>query len=211
MPGPSTTADPDPASSTAALALEADPFYQSITVDHEQDPPRRRSALAAYFSLSIEEGRRIGRAIHLEDPAFGVAVWHLPQTQEVEANATEHKRVALSRVLGPAGLENYDRILGYMAPRADRVVPPGSWYLSIIAVDPSQQGRGLGQRLLAPTLAEADARGAACFLETFSPRSRTFYSRLGFRERATFSEPTTGADYVLMVRELRSHASSQAR
>ena len=87
-----------------------------------------------------------------------------------------------------------------MHPRAERLVSPQAWYLSIVAINPTQQGRGLGQRLLAPTLLEAERRGVECFLETFSTRNLSFYRRLGFHERAKYMEPTTGAEYALMVR-----------
>jgi hypothetical protein len=82
------------------LALQADPFYQSVTVDLSQNVARRRSALAHYSSLSIDSGRRIGRCVHLEDPALGVAVWHLPQTSQAEAEEAKQKRFALAGVLG---------------------------------------------------------------------------------------------------------------
>jgi hypothetical protein len=58
--------------------------------------------------------------------------------------------------------------------------------------------------LLTPTLAEADAAAAACYLETFSSRSMKLYERLGFVTRETFTEPTAQAQYALMVRPSRS-------
>jgi ribosomal protein S18 acetylase RimI-like enzyme len=75
-----------------------------------------------------------------------------------------------------------------------------AWYLSIIAVDPALQDRGLGRKLLEPTLAETDRVSATCYLETFSPRNVFLYERIGFTTRARFFEPTTRADYAVMVR-----------
>ena len=75
-----------------------------------------------------------------------------------------------------------------------------AWYLSIVAVDPAVQGRGLGRKLLEPTIAESDHVSATCYLETFSPRNLPFYERFGFATEGRFTEPTTGADYVVMVR-----------
>ncbi len=68
---------------------------------------------------------------------------------------------------------------------------------------PAAQGQGLGRKLLEPTVAEADRVNATCYLETFSPRNLSFYERLGFSTKARFTEPTTGADYALMVRHPR--------
>jgi GNAT superfamily N-acetyltransferase len=75
--------------------------------------------------------------------------------------------------------------------------------MSIVAIGPHAQGRGLGARLLAPTLAEADAARAACYLETFSDRSRRFYEHLQFVTQGEFPEPTTGAQYALLTRAPR--------
>jgi hypothetical protein len=54
--------------------------------------------------------------------------------------------------------------------------------------------------LLEPTIAEADHASVTCYLETFGQRSLSFYQRLGFAAAARFTEPTTGADYTVMVR-----------
>lgn len=87
-----------------------------------------------------------------------------------------------------------------MSAKAASVVDDDAWYFSIVAVDPTAQGQGLGRKLLEPTIAEADRVSATCYLETFSPRNLPFYERLGFVTEARFAEPTTGADYAVMVR-----------
>jgi GNAT superfamily N-acetyltransferase len=76
-----------------------------------------------------------------------------------------------------------------------------------VAVNPATQGQGLGGKLLEPTIAEADHLGATCYLETFSRRNLSFYERLGFASRARFEEPTTSAEYAVMVRRARRSAS----
>jgi ribosomal protein S18 acetylase RimI-like enzyme len=191
----------DPACAAAVSALQHDPFYASIIAQFAADDVRRRSALAAYFDYSIRQGARIGRVVHLEEADIGVAVWLLPQSDDVQERERSGKRAYLRRVLGEGGCEGYERIVAYMSARAGAVVGKESWYLSIVAVAPRAQGRGLGARLLAPTLAEADAAMAVCYLETFNPRSLHFYERLGFVTRAEFEEPATRAQYTIMVRD----------
>jgi ribosomal protein S18 acetylase RimI-like enzyme len=190
----------DPACAAAVSALEHDPFYRSITAELDGDDTSRRAALAAYFDYSIGQGTRIGRVVHLEADDMGVAVWVLPQIDEIQESERLRKRAYLHGVLGEVGCERYERIVEHMSARARTVVASNSWYLSIVAVAPQAQGRGLGARLLAPTLAEADAATAVCYLETFNPRTLRFYERLGFVTRAEFDEPTTRAQYAIMVR-----------
>ena len=193
---------PPPHLSTPALAdaLIVDPFYLAISVDFEHDMPRRKAVLAAYFGYSMGEAARTGRCLVPEDPALGAAAWLLPRADEVDATESAAKSAFLADTLGPRGLANYHRVVDFMSARAPAVVPAGAWYLSILGIAPAAQGRGIGARLLAPTLAEADAAGVPCFLETFTPPSVGFYERLGFRSAAAHHEPVSGAQYLIMCR-----------
>jgi GNAT superfamily N-acetyltransferase len=189
-------------------ALENDPFYLAISAPYEADAVRRRAALAHYFDYSIQEGGDIGRCVHLADRALGVAVWLLPQSPEGQSRAAHKKRVFLEGTLGVEGCANYYRIVAFMHSKAVSVVSDDAWYLSIVAVDPAAQGQGLGRKLLEPTITEAERLGATCYLETFSPRNPSFYGRLGFATAARFAEPTTGAEYAVMVRYPRSRRTA---
>ena len=181
-------------------ALIDDPFYRAITVDCGVDVAARCSVLSQYFEYSLEEADRTGRCIVHEDAAIGAAAWLLPRAGEVEAAEASAKAAYLSELLGPRGWDDYRRILAFMSGRSRSLVPAGAWYLTIVAVHPAAQGRGIGARLLRPTLAEATRAGAYAFLETFTPRSLLFYERVGFVRVAEFVEPTTEAPYALMGR-----------
>ena len=189
----------DPASLNAVAALEDDPFYRSICAPCDGDTARRRAVLAKYFDYSIQEGRELGRCIHLADEARGVAVWLLPQPPELESQAAQQKRTFLHATLSAEGCANYYRITEFMSAKSATLVDDDAWYLSIVAIDPAAQGQGLGRKLLEPTIAEASHAGVTCYLETFSQRNLSFYQRLGFATAAQFTEPTTGADYTVMV------------
>lgn len=193
----------DPACASAVAALEHDPFYRRISEQFADEDVRRRAALAEYFDYSIQQGARTGRVVHLDEAHVGVAVWLLPQSAGVAQREQMRKHTFLLAVLGEQGCTNYQRMVDYMGVRARTIVGGDAWYLSIVAVAPQAQGRGLGARLLTPTLAEADAAGAVCYLETFGSRSMKFYERLGFVAREAFAEPTAQARYTLLVRPSR--------
>ncbi|MBX3722630.1 MAG: GNAT family N-acetyltransferase [Turneriella sp.] len=54
------------------------------------------------------------------------------------------------------------------------------WYISMIVVSDRARGQGLGSKLIAPLLAEADARGEMVYLESSNPQNHNFYRRHGF-------------------------------
>jgi len=189
------------ASAALAESLLDDPFYWAITDDFGTDLAARKQALSCYFHYSLEEAERTGRCVVASDPSLGAAAWLLPRSPDAAAAESSAKSKYLASVLGPQGVENYNRIIRHMAPLATQVVPRGAWYLSIIGVLPSAQGRGLGATLLADTLAEASRSGVTCYLETFTPRNLRFYERHGFRWIADHLEPTTNTAYVVMRRD----------
>lgn len=182
-----------------ALALLPDPFYQAITVDHSSDVAKLR-LLERYFEYSLLEAQRTGRCVLAQNPEHGAAAWLLPRDEKADALESEAKLAFMERLLSPAGFHNYRSILAFMSPLAAGHVSADAWYLSIIGIHPSAQGKGIGQELLASTLSEADENHATCYLETFTPRSIGFYMRLGFESAAYYEEPTTRSAYVLMRR-----------
>ena len=189
----------NPSANSLVEALEDDPFYDAIASGPDVDPDRRRQRLADYFSYSLQEAKALGRTVYLEDEALGASAWLLPADEQSERAAASRKHEFLRECLGLGGLQTYKSIVTWMAGQSAPLVN-GAWYLSIIGVAPLAQGQGLGQRLLAPTLAEADAAAAECYLETFNTRNFRFYERAGFRTKRIFFEPTTGSEYALMVR-----------
>jgi GNAT superfamily N-acetyltransferase len=61
------------------------------------------------------------------------------------------------------------------------------WGLSLLAVKPGLQGRGLGGRLLQPALRYADGRRGGIILSSTDPRALRRYFRAGFRLRPSIA------------------------
>jgi len=191
-------------------SLRYDPFYVAITEEFADSEARRREALDRYFDYSMSQGARLGRLVVWPDHAVGAAVWLLPAEASVYNAEERAKAEFLAGTLGATGEVTYRRIIDYMRPRAAAAVAKSAWYLSIVGVKPSAQGQGIGKRLIEPTLAEADDAGVDCYLETFNPRSPSFYQRLGFSAVASHDEPVTGATYTIMVRKPKTRLASAA-
>jgi GNAT superfamily N-acetyltransferase len=177
-----------------------DPFYVAITEGHGADEARRSETLRRYFDYSMSEGARLGRCVQSFHDAPAAAVWLLPPSSEQAAAEASAKAAFIRSALEPEGVENYHRIIDFMASRSRPIVSRAAWYLSIVGVAPNAQGQGVGGRLIRATLAEADQVGASSFLETYSRRNLHFYERLGFSVVASHEEPITKSQYWIMQR-----------
>ena len=59
------------------------------------------------------------------------------------------------------------------------------WYLALIGVDPTFQGKGIGNVLLRKRLDDCDSSGLPVYLETQKPENVPYYQRFGFVIRDT--------------------------
>jgi hypothetical protein len=99
-------------------SLLDDPFYWAITEGFGSDLAARKQALSRYFHYSLEEAQRTGRCVVAPDPRLGAAAWLLPRSPEVDAAEAPEKSEHLAAALGPLGMQNYYRMVSYMAPLA---------------------------------------------------------------------------------------------
>ena len=179
-------------------ALRADPFYRTLEAAYP-DPEGANDAMLRYYDLSIAEAARWGRLGEVAE-GYGLSIWSVPLTAEQAAKKSAAKAEALRTAMGPECAATFARIEAAMAVYEDALGLHNHWYLSILAVAPDKQGRGLGGALLAPVLTEADALGVASYLTTFTPRNISFYRKMGYDSAGSFPEPLTGSEFHVLVR-----------
>ena len=197
--------------SAIAAALRDDPFYAALVAGLPTDVPERHDVLTRYFAYAIEEAATRGRLTLADPPGRGAAIWLLPEAPATRRESEAAKQRALRAILGPEGFASYRAMVTAMEGLTAPVVLDDSWYLSILGVAPEHQGQGIGTALLGSTLAEADARLASCYLETFGEHTLGFYKRHGFTPAASFVEPHTGAPYWVLCRRPQEAAAAVQR
>ena len=144
------------------------------------DEADRARLLPWLMTTSIRFSLRAGEAWTTPDLA-GLALWLPPGARPPGLVAT----LRSGAIAAPfkLGWERFNRFT-MLAARADqlrkRVMHEPHWHLAGLGVEPSAQRSGIGSALLQPVLARADASGAACYLETYTPANVAFYARLGF-------------------------------
>jgi len=75
------------------------------------------------------------------------------------------------------------------------------WFLNMMGVEPSSQGRGLGSALLAHTLDRCDATGSPAYLEATTERGCALYERHGFEVTEEARLPQGGPPFWRLWRE----------
>jgi ribosomal protein S18 acetylase RimI-like enzyme len=65
------------------------------------------------------------------------------------------------------------------------------WYLPLMGVDPSQQGKGFGSALLQHTLIQFDCDNKLAYLESSNPRNIPLYKQHGFELLGTIQSGTS--------------------
>lgn len=160
------------------LAFLDDPWMAWAFPDDARRPERLR-ALWVFMArdLYLPAGRST-----LAPDGEAAALWRPPGFEVPEGFWAER---------GPAFVEALGGEVERIGAMGDlmRDVHPREphWYLLALGVRPEVQGRGLGSALLAATLAVADERQEAAYLEATSTRSRTLYERFGFEVLAELS------------------------
>jgi GNAT superfamily N-acetyltransferase len=192
-----TEADVDAVTDTVRLAFLADPIWGPALTR----PDGSTDHLDAFWRLYVEGGLRFSTVFMLDD-ASAVAIWippgetELSEEQEVELDRLVHENFPGD--LTPKMFELYDRM--------ERVHPRDTpyAYLCIIATHPDHRGRGIGQQLLAATLADWDAQGVPSYLESTNPANLHRYERAGYRAVDTLHAVLDDAVITTMWRDVRN-------
>ena len=131
----------------------------------------------------------------------GGTMWLDPgRSKELPLGAT---LAVAARMLGRSGLGSVRRALAVDAAMKQHRPAAPHLYLFAVGVVPGARGRGLGQALLAPMLAECDAAGTDCYLENSNPRNTSFYAGQGFVPGPTFIPGEGCPPLMPMWREAR--------
>jgi ribosomal protein S18 acetylase RimI-like enzyme len=166
---------------TPAGAVGRASVMQTLTLAFSTDPALRymfpdASTYLAFFprlaTAMAGSALAAGTAWTADGEAAG-ALWLAPgEEPDIEAIIA-----TLAEAIPPERLE----IMGELGELMSRYHPTEPhWYLSLIGVDPSRQGQGLGAALLKAGLARADADRLPAYLESSNIRNVPLYERHGF-------------------------------
>jgi ribosomal protein S18 acetylase RimI-like enzyme len=157
----------------------------------------RRRAFALYYATMLERFHDTGHVLVAGD-CDAAALWAPPHRWRVSMR----DQIALApRIAGMLGLRLARGLRVISAIQSAHPLAP-HWYLCIVGVRRSKQGRGLGGRLVRAGLDLADRDGLPAYLESSNERNLPLYRRHGF-EVTRVLEIGGGVRMWLMWREGR--------
>jgi len=171
-----TVDDVDAMAAVLADAFHDDPVFRWLFPD---DSSRPRLAQAMFAMLGEHVYVPQGECLVGPDCA---AYWEPSGAPAADDFWVDHGEAFVTALEGQV-----ERLVALGAAMSAHHPGDPCWYLSLLGVHPSVQGRGLGGRLLAHKLERIDAVGEAAYLEASSPRNRVLYERHGFELLEEFS------------------------
>jgi GNAT superfamily N-acetyltransferase len=180
-----------------ANAFHADPLWGWIFPDVR----KRREQLRRFLTLGVEGAMRYPW-VWLTPNNSATSVWIPPAGTEYSDAQAERFAPLLVELLGPGAprvIETFE-MLNRSHPREEP-----HFFLSMLATDPDQSGKGHGLSLLADNLRLVDQEQVAVYLEASNEVNVPLYGRHGFEVVAALPAPGGGPEIFTMWRESTGH------
>lgn len=156
-----------------------DPHFNFMLRDEDKILARLGHGI---LNFNIHDWQENG-VIYTNKQLSGGAAWTDPG--KWQASFSQQLRIAreLKGVVTPAEAARLLYVLSYTEDKHGEIEQDRGLhrYLAMVAVAPEWQGMGWGDELMAPVLAECDAKGEAAYLESSTPQSIPLYERNGFK------------------------------
>lgn len=169
-------------------AFSKDPIARWVWPDPQQYLMHCPSFVRAFGGRAFEHG-----TAYYVDGYLGAALWLPPNVQPDEETMVAILQSTVSEQIQKDVLVVFEQ-MGSYHPNEPH------WYLPIMGVDPSQQGRGFGSMLMKHALAQCDRDEKLAYLESSNPRNLPLYERHGFELLGTIQVGTSPSIFPMLRR-----------
>jgi GNAT superfamily N-acetyltransferase len=145
------------------------------------------TVMAGVFKALVPEYIALRAAWQVGD-CTAAAAW-LPPSGAASYAAMEGRTRAAILPLTDDGGSRYVQFWDWLS---EQVPDEPAWFLDVVGVDPSAQGRGLGRRLIEHGLTLAQRDGLPAFLETGNRHNVAYYETFGFGVHRVADAPGGG-------------------
>lgn len=181
-----------------ARAFQDDP----LMIYFFPDPSNRKMKLPYIFEYLIRYGIKYGEVYAPSPKLEGIAVW-LPSEKSFMTMWRGFLSGGLSLILqiGMSMFLKHASIYDYVISMHKRLAPSPHAYLSVLGVNPEQQGKGHASKLLNAMFNRIDQEQLPCYLETNNEKNVPIYQNFGFKVLEEAQLPGTEVLNWAMLRE----------
>jgi len=157
-----------PAIDVVVSAFSADPAARWLYPDQHQYLENFPEFVRAFGGKAFEQG-----TAYYVDGYSGAAFWLPPGVHSDEESLAELLRRTISE-------RDREDVFAFFEQMDSCHPSEPHWYLPLIGVDPTRQGKGYGSALLKHALAACDRDKKLAYLESSNPKNIPLYERHGF-------------------------------
>jgi ribosomal protein S18 acetylase RimI-like enzyme len=169
-------------------AFSADPAARWVWPDSQQYLMHFPSFVRAFGGKAFTHG-----SAYYVDGYAGAALWLPPDVDPDED--------ALNNIFQQTVSEQIQKDVLAIFEQMGRYHPSEPhWYLPLMGVDPSQQGKGFGSALLQQVLIQCDRDNKLAYLESSNPKNISLYVRHGFEILGTIQVGTSPSIFPMLRR-----------
>lgn len=150
------------------LAFSTDPMARWSQPDPAKYLKHFPAAVIAFGGSAFEEG-----TAYFADGYAGAALWLPPGV-----HPDMERMMRLTETTSPNAIKS--DLYGVFEEVGKYHPAEPHWYLTMIGVDPSRQGNGVGSALMKHALIACDRDDSIAYLESSNPRNILLYERHGF-------------------------------
>lgn len=189
-----------PAGGVLARAFQDYPLFANFI----PEASKRNLLLPDIFEFLTRYGVLYGEVYATSPGLEGIAVWFPSEKAEMTL-------LRMIRIWGFRLIYDYvrtrrsiSRLLSYneyALKVQNRHLHCPHWYLFLIGVDPTFQGKGYANALIKPMLTRIDKEHLSCYLETQDEKNISIYERYGFEVVQVDTVPGTDLKHWAMLRK----------
>ena len=162
----------------------------------------RKRKLKSMMELLIRIGINYGVVNTTSSKLEGIAIWFPSHKVRITPwMGILNGGIPYFFKLGSKSVKKQNKLYKYIFSRHIELMPSPHWYLSIIAINPVFQGKGLSRILFNSMINQIDKEKLSCFLDTNNERNLHIYKRFGFKILEQYRIPDTDVINWAMIRE----------
>lgn len=174
-----TPSDQDDAIAALILAFSADPAVRWMYPNPHQYLTYFPQFVRAFGGRAFEQG-----TAYCIDGYTGVALWFPPECEPDELNVVELLQRSIPNSHQADVFAVFKQMEHYHPSEPH-------WYLPLMGVEPTRQGKGYGSALLEHVLTQCDRDRTIAYLESSNPTNLALYKRHGFELLSTIQVGTS--------------------